>query len=85
MDVAQLIAKLQKLDPETLVVKMRPVDGYDEVHFVVGSHEDDHLGVDASRLMADRSKFVKGAGKPDYQYTRLGGTRAKTFPFVVLD
>lgn len=80
MKVADLIARLQRIDPETVVVKFnRGPAGYDDVHFLDGTH----TGED--RLKANRARFVKGEARPDWlvvdSRTR---SRARTVAFLVL-
>jgi hypothetical protein len=78
MNVGELITKLQKLDPETLVVKFNKREGYDDILFIDGSHNSEAV------LKVNRTiKFVRGYGKPDYLYVDEK-TKAKKFNFVVM-
>ena len=82
MNVGQLIAKLQKLDPETVVAKFHEGAGYDECYFIDGTHTS--FNGDSDLLKTNRTKFVKGQSKPDYDSIQLGETRAKTKKFIII-
>lgn len=88
MKVNELIARLQRLDPETEVVKFNQHynDAYDSVWFVEGthtSHPDDKTSF-GTYLVPGRRKFIKGIGKPDFQCA-VGGSKAKHLTkFVVI-
>lgn len=67
MRVKELIARLQRLDPEAVVVKPWPHgDGWWDVHFVEQSDEE---------YRPARVKFVKGIGAPDW---RIASPRSKS-------
>lgn len=84
MTAAQLIAQLQKLSPETVVVKFgREGMQYDEVWFVQGTHQDEHFD-GGTVLKKNRAKRVKGEYRSDYLMVNADETAAKTVPFVVI-
>jgi len=88
MKVKELIARLQKLDPEAEVVKFNSHynDAYDSCWFVEGTHnfqEDDDISF-GRHLVPGRRKFIKGIGKPDFQCA-VGGSKAKQLTkFVII-
>jgi hypothetical protein len=89
MTVAQLIAKLSELDPETVVVLHHDLhapgsEGYKEVLFLDGTHQSAHFPASyGSRLKQNRRKFVKGKSRPDYLCAEPT-SKAKLYAFVVL-
>jgi hypothetical protein len=84
MDVKTLIEKLQKLDPNTIVVGFDDDDkaGYKEVHFMDGTHCS-FPGGDGEFMKQNHAKWVRGVGKTDF-YPRLRKSKAKPIKFVIL-
>lgn len=87
MTVAQLIERLQRIPPETVVVKFHQgPEGYDDVYFLFGTHEGhaDHPR-EENFLRVNRAKFVKGESRPDYLCRDdRRPSRAARIPFVVI-
>ena len=84
MTVAELIAALQKLPPETIVVKFHEgPEGFDDVWFIMGTHQGH--GDESNYLRINRAKRVKGIARPDYLSREIHPSRsAQRIPFVVL-
>ena len=87
MNVGELIKRLEKLDPETVVVKLvdfggKGLGGYDECHFIDGSHQYEGHRED-QRVKRNPKNSKKGAPEPDYLHAE-GKSRARKFKVVLI-
>ena len=74
MTVAELIRRLQKMDPDAVVVRPWPHgDGWWDVHFVETTED---------KYRPARQKFVKGVGAPDWKIASPR-SRAKNLASIV--
>lgn len=83
MNVGTLKRLLADIPDDTVVVKFHAGrDGYDEIHFVEGTHkghgnEDDYLKI-------NRAKRVKGESRPDFMFRENARpSRAERVPFLL--
>lgn len=78
MTVAQLIKRLQKMDPKAVVTKFHPGEGYDEAMFVEGTM----VGQTTPALRVNH--VAESEGKAEYLWHPGKPSRAKAIPFVVI-